>query len=210
MTAGIAIAAARGLILAENKNKLFEYGGHIKFNRSWAYGLFGRMGLVQRKPTTSKSRINEIEFATQKKAFLEDLVTTVQMEEIPVELILNWDQTEIKLVPASSSTMEQKGVKRVEVVGQNDKCLITAIFCGSLQGDFLPVQLIYKGKTNRCHPQYEFPAGWHITHSPNHWSMEITMIQCIENIIEPYVCSVREMMYTATTPAVVIMDNFKG
>ena len=50
------------------------------------------MGFVQRKPTTSKSRINEIEFATQKKTFLEDLVTTVQMEEIPAELILNWDK----------------------------------------------------------------------------------------------------------------------
>ena len=106
--------------------------------------------------------------------------------------------------------MEQKGVKRVEVVGQNDKHLITAIFCGSLQGDFLPVQLIYKGKTNRCHPHYEFPAGWHITHSLNYWSTEITMIQYIENIIEPYVHSVREMMYTATTPAVVIMDKFQG
>ena len=42
--------------------------------------------------------------------------------------------------------MEQKGVKRVEIVGQNDKSQITAVFCGSLQGDFLPVQVIYKGK----------------------------------------------------------------
>ena len=36
VTAGIAIAAARGLLLVENKSKLFEYGGHIKLNRSWA------------------------------------------------------------------------------------------------------------------------------------------------------------------------------
>ena len=42
--------------------------------------------------------------------------------------------------------MEQKGVKRVEIMGQNDKSQITAIFCGSLQGDFLPVQVIYQGK----------------------------------------------------------------
>ena len=103
--------------------------------------------------------MNGTDFVTQKKAFLDDLVTTVQLEEIPAELILNWDQTGIRLIPASSSTMKQKGVKRVEVVGQNDKHLITAIFCGSLQGDFLPLQLIYKGKTNRCHPDYEFPPG---------------------------------------------------
>ena len=70
---------------------------------------------------------------------------------IPPELIINWDQTGIRLVPSSSSTMVlindgTKRNKKVEVVGQNDKHLITAIFCGSIQGDFLPIQLIYKGK----------------------------------------------------------------
>ena len=70
--------------------------------------------------------------------------TTVEMEEILPELILNWDQTGIRLVPSSSWTMEQRGAKRVEMVGQNDKREIAAVFCGSLQGDFLPVQVIYK------------------------------------------------------------------
>ena len=83
MTAGIAIAAARGLIMVENRNKLFEYGGHIKLNRSWAYALFGSMGLVQRKPTSSKNRMNGTDFTTKKKDFLDDLVTTVEMEKIP-------------------------------------------------------------------------------------------------------------------------------
>ena len=51
----------------------------------------------------------------------------------------------IRLVPLSSWTMEQRGIKRAEMVGQNDKHQITVVFCGSLQGDFLPVQVIYKG-----------------------------------------------------------------
>ena len=49
------------------------------------------------------------------------------------------------------------GAKRVEVIGVNDKCQITAVFCGSLIVDFLPIQVIYNGKTPRCHPQFEFP-----------------------------------------------------
>ena len=72
------------------------------------------------------------------------------------------------------------------------------------------MQVIYKGKTMRCHPHIEFPPGWHITHSPNHWSKETTMFQCIEHIIEPYVRSVQKMFYKATTPGLIIMDNFKG
>lgn len=82
-----------------------------------------------------------------KKNFLDEVVTTVTMEEIPPELILNWDQTGVKIVPSSTWTMDQHGSKRVEMTGVDDKRQIMAAFCGSLTGDFLPVQLIYKGKT---------------------------------------------------------------
>ena len=90
------------------------------------------------------------------------------MEEVPAELIINWDQTGLNLVPASSWSMAAKGSKRVELKGQNDKCQITAVFCGSLLGEFLPIQLISGGKTERCHPKYPFPHDWLVTHSENH------------------------------------------
>ena len=112
-----------------------------------------------------------------KESFLDSVRTTVIMEEIPAELIMNWDQTGIKLVPSSFSTMERQGSKRIEMAGVNDKRQITAVFCGTMLGDFLPVQLIYKGKTPRCHPQFQFLSGWDITHSPKHWSSEETMMQ---------------------------------
>ena len=76
-------------------------------------------------------------------------------------------------------------------------------------GDFLPPQVIYQGKTPRCHPKFEFPCGWDITHSAKRWSNEHMMLQYINNIIVPYVKSQRELM-KHDKPAVVIMDNFKG
>ena len=39
--------------------------------------------------------------------------------------------------------MEQRGAKRVEMVGQNDKCQITAVLVVASRD---PVPLIYKGK----------------------------------------------------------------
>ena len=105
--------------------------------------------------------------------------------------------------------MDQQGAKRVEMVGVSDKRQITAVFCGTLLGDFLPVQVIYKGKTPRCHPRFEFPSGWHITHSPKHWSTEQTMLEYVEHIVAPYVEKARESL-AHDTPALVIMDNFKG
>ena len=146
---------------------LAEFGGHVQLNKHWAYSLLSRMQFVKRKATTAKSEHQTAHFAQLKQSFLNDVVTTVTMEEIPPELILNWDQTGIKIVPSSTWTMDRQGSKRVEIAGVNDKRLITAVFCGSLTGDFLPVQVIYQGKTTRCHPHFQFPPCWHVTHSPS-------------------------------------------
>jgi len=48
--------------------------------------------------------------------------------------------------------MDQEGARRVEVVAKDDKRQITAVFAGSSSGHFLPPQLIYEGKTDRCLP----------------------------------------------------------
>ena len=56
------------------------------------------MKYVQRKVTTAKSKHTIENFAELKQQFLEDVVTMVCMEEIPPELIVNWDLTRIKIV----------------------------------------------------------------------------------------------------------------
>ena len=209
VSARIAMAAAKGILLSCDKSMLEEYGGSVRLNRYWAHSLLKRMKFVQRKATTAKGKHTITNFSELKKSFLEDVVTTVTMEEIPAELIMNWDQTGIKLVPSSSWTMEKRGSKRVEMAGICDKRQITAVFCGTILGDFLPVQLIYKGKSPRCHPRFQFPPGWDIGHSPKHWSTEVTMLQYVSNIIAPYVESVRSLIGDRK-PALIIMDNFKG
>ena len=167
------------------------------------------MNYVQRKGTTAKSKYSEVNFAEKKKEFLEELRATVEMEEIPPELILNWDQTGIKLVPSTGWTMEEQGARRVELVGLNDKRQITVVFCGNILGAFLPIQVIYQGKTERCHPHFNFPSHWDITHSPKHWSTEETMLQYVQQIIVPFVEQMREFL-EEDKAAVVIKDNFKG
>ena len=91
-------------------------------------------------------------FESAKEQFLLNVQIAREMEDIPPELVFNWDQTGISIVPGSTWTLELKGSKRVEIAGISDKRQITAVFCGTMAGEFLPPQLIYQGKTTACLP----------------------------------------------------------
>ena len=78
-----------------------------------------------------------------KKLFVQDVKTVMVMDEVPLELVVNWDQTGLKYVPVSEWTMAEEGSKRVEIDGKDDKRQITAVFGCSMAGDFLPPQLVY-------------------------------------------------------------------
>ena len=108
--------------------------------------------------------------------------------------------------------MELEGAKRVEITGKDDKRQITVVFAGSMAGDFLPIQLVYKGKTPRCLPNVELvPEGWHLTYSPSHWSTEQTMRDYIQKIVVPYIEKMRQTSRLADNyPALLLFDNFKA
>ena len=63
--------------------------------------------------------------------------------------------------------MEKVGTKRIEIAGVDNKRQFTAVFTGAMSGEFLPVQLIYQGKTKACLPKVKLPDGWDVTCSPN-------------------------------------------
>ena len=56
VSARIAIAVAKGLLLCYDKSPLAEFGGPVVLNKDWAYSLLKRMKSVKRKATTSKSK----------------------------------------------------------------------------------------------------------------------------------------------------------
>ena len=168
------------------------------------------MGFSKRR-ANSKSKIVVSDFDRIKADFLNDVKCVVKMEEIPEALVINWDQTAMKVVPSSSRTMEKRGTKRVEVAAADDKRQITAVFGCSLSENFLPLQLIYQGTTDRCLPKVSFPADWHITCTANHWSNGYTMVDYIKQVIVPYVTKTRmDLKLASDHPALVLFDVFKA
>ena len=133
------------------------------------------------------------------------------MEEIPSDLIINWDHTGIHYVPVSNWTLAEEGSKRVEIAGADDKRQITAVFAGTKSGKFLPPQIIYAGKAKKCLPSVKFPNNRHVTHTENHWANERTTEEYIKLILLPYVRQTRKgLSLPENHPALVMFDRFKG
>ena len=95
----------------------------------------------------------------------------MQVYKVHPSLVINMDQTGMMLAPVGSRTFELKGSKHVKVAAADDKRQITVCIASSLDGDLLPMQLIFQGKTGACHPPVTAAAQAakvHITHSINH------------------------------------------
>ena len=185
ITTTVILAAGEAIVRNSNKKLAYDNGGPIKLTKHWGRPLLSRMNFVKRKGTTS-AKMAASQFDDLKEQFLLDIKAVVEIEKIPHDLVFNWDHTGINIVPGSQWTMESIGSKRVEVTGLGDKRQITAVFCASLAGEFLPVQLIYQGKTQACLPIFVFP-DWNVTYTPNHWSNESKMMEYIHTIIIPYI-----------------------
>ena len=87
---------------------------------------------------STKAKINVPNFDELQAQFLLDIKVVIEMDKIPFDLVINWDQMGIHYVPVGSWTMAKEGSKRVEIVAVDDKHQITAVFAGILTGDFLP------------------------------------------------------------------------
>lgn len=186
----VVMGAAKGIMSYRDISKLSSHGGHIEITKTWAKSLLQRMGFVKRKYSTS-GKILLAWFDESKEIFLADVAAEVLMKDIPEQLIINWDQTGLSNVPTRDWTMEKEGVQIVPFAHSDDKRQLTAVLVITASGDYLPPQLLYQGKTPKCHPQISFLPGWDVWHLENHWSNETTMKQYIDKIIVSFVTQKR-------------------
>lgn len=206
----IVLAAAEGIITARDQSLLVQNGGHIKLTKSWAKSLLKRMGYVKRK-CSNAGKISVFRFEEIQSDFLADIQAEVVMNEIPEELIFNWDQTPLQFVPTGQWTMHKAGEKIIPIANSDDKRQVTGVFAATIKGEFLPPQVIYQGKTERCHPKVKVPDGWDVWHSDNHWSNEITMKRYLEKIVIPFLERKRKALNLSPShPALAIFDCFRG
>ena len=160
--------------------------------------------------TMGKVEIPEGARKEVKLSYLRNIVTIVEKYEIPHSLIMNLDQTYLKYKPAMNHTMAKQNSKSVSIAGSSDKRSITGTFTITLNGHFLPMQLIYWGKTRQSLPRFKFTNGFSLSWDPKHFSNAMESIKLINEIIIPYVQSQRKELGKHKQATLVIMDVFRG
>ena len=96
------MAAAEGIVASRDQGLLAQHGGHIQITKTWARSLLTRMGYVKRK-CSNAGKVAVSRFLELQGDFLADIQAEVVINEIPTELVLNWDQTALHLVPTGQS-----------------------------------------------------------------------------------------------------------
>ena len=130
---------------------------------------------------------------------------------VPHSLIINLDQTPTKYVPVGRATLAKKNTETVPIKGSSGKRTVTSTFTISLQGDFLPMQLIYGVKTRKCLPRFKFPKKFSLSYNETHYSNEKEACKFIEEILQPYITKITEREnLPVDQKSLVIMDVFKG
>ena len=124
----------------------------------------------------------ELTFSWKRK-----ITNAIFEHRIQEEIILNFDQTALGFTAPNKSTFTGKGAHFVPIANADDKRRITATFCVNIVGDFLRVQLIYGGVTDRCHPKVKFPELFRSTHWKNHWSNGDIFMEYLKKIIFLYI-----------------------
>ena len=154
----------------------------LKAELNWSYRA--STAIVGKLPTDYKSQGFTM---AQRCAYL------INVHNIPQELVVNTDQTEIHLVPTrGAKTWETKGYKHVNVHGIEDKRQIIVAVSFSATGHVLSFQVILQRLTPRSLPPLNngrcecIDNGWHLTFNSNHWSTIETSKDFVTNALSSY------------------------
>ncbi|KAK1226816.1 hypothetical protein PQX77_010198 [Marasmius sp. AFHP31] len=159
--------------------------------------LASKMDWTVRSGTRAAAHIPENAPELMERTFFR-LVHLVTFYDIPPALVINMDQTGILVLMTWKKTYHKKGERQVDIQGKDEKRAYTLCVASTADGDFLPFQQVWSGKTKKSTPSKEAPgfdeaisAGFDFTCSQSkansHYSTLKTMREWMTNILKPYV-----------------------
>ncbi|TEB26241.1 hypothetical protein FA13DRAFT_1756419 [Coprinellus micaceus] len=115
--------------------------------------------------------------------------------DIPSSLWVNSDRTQVIYAPGDKMTWAETGAKQVGSVGVEEKRVFTLMVSIASDGQVLPFQAIYEGKTEKSVPSKDarnrrecddIGCCFHFSGMKTYWSNQETMRSFVEEILVPY------------------------
>jgi len=156
--------------------------------------LHGTLLWSERKATRAAQKLPDDWEHLCRHAFL-CIAYGMKEEDIPAELFVNSDQTQVVYAQGSKLTWTKMGSRHVTVVGEDEKQAFTVVVSISNSGELLPFQAIYQGQTAKTCPSpsakdYDAAkeAGFRFESlkTRTYWSTHETMHTLVDEIIAPY------------------------
>ena len=136
------------------------------------------------------------------KAFFR-LVHDIKEYDIPSELIVNTDQTNMVYAQGTKKTWAPTGSSQVSVTGVDEKRAVTLCVSVANSGTMLPMQAVYLGETMLSTPKKTAPyyaettaAGFRYEYGTksSYWSTQRTMHSLVDDIIAPYFAAQKDKL----------------
>jgi len=179
-----------GILSASGKiNILKEHGGKHSFRGSWFSRFYRRHGISLRA-ATSKMREKPADFDAKVAAYedvLASLLAAHSHLQLHPSLVVGVDETNTLFVPRGNKTRAMKGSKRVRTHGVGkEKPQVTVSIAVNREGRAIDTQIIFGGKTNRCHPKKLPPANTYYAHTESHWQTPASALEYVNKKLGPY------------------------
>ena len=217
VTASVSNSVAKGVVIANDRSILIEYGGYVSLSNDWGKNVLYRMEkegktMTSRCATTSKRPVAPGIISEVKLDFQRKIKAAQSKHNIPDDLIMNFDQTPLLYICSPNHTLHQRGAKSVPLISKGKKKHITGTFTVTKSGIFLPMQLIYQRKTACCLPrEIDVPDGFTVSYTESHWSSEEKVIELLQEVIFPFIASKKvEHGLAADQNALLIFDVFRA
>ena len=119
----------------------------------------------------------------------------IKEHDIPIELHINSDQTQVVYAPGNRMTWSPIGAKQVAIVGVDEKRAFTLMVSVAADGTLLPFQAIYMGSTKASLPNPAATnysdlqqAGFKLEASgtKTYWSNQMTMKSFVNTALVPH------------------------
>ena len=200
--APITLVTVRGIVVATILNmapEIFDkkaadgstFRCSDSFLRQW---LHGTLLWSERRATRAAHKLPDNWEDVCERSFFR-IAYGIKEEDIPPELYVNSDQTQIVYAQGCKLTWAKTGSRQVTVIGEDEKRAFTVLVSVSNSGELLPFQAIYQGYSTKTCPapsakDYKIAkaAGFRFefSKSETYWSTQETMRTFVNEMLVPY------------------------